>query len=46
MNKIRKAQSIALAVASQIPCDYCVYFHTQAAEANGATDEEIPETLV
>ena len=36
---------IGLAVASQIPCEYCVYFHTSAARANGATDEEIRETV-
>ena len=36
---------IGLAVASQIPCEYCVYFHTAAAKANGATDEEIRETV-
>ena len=36
---------IGLAVASQIPCEYCVYFHTSAAKANGATDEEIRETV-
>src|SRR5438067_921997 len=31
---------IGLAVAAQIPCRYCVYFHTQAAKLNGATDDE------
>ena len=36
---------IGLAVASQIPCSYCVYFHTAAARANGATDEEVRETV-
>ena len=36
---------IGLAVASQIPCEYCIYFHTSAARANGATDEEIRETV-
>ncbi len=41
----KEKELIALAVASQIPCDYCVYFHVQAAEANGATEEEIAETL-
>src|SRR5947209_1959130 len=29
---------IGLAVASQVPCQYCVYFHTQAAKAHGASD--------
>jgi len=36
---------LGLAVAAQIPCHYCVYFHTAAAKANGATDEEIRETV-
>lgn len=34
-----------LAVASQIPCIYCVYFHTSAAKAFGATDAEIEEAV-
>jgi AhpD family alkylhydroperoxidase len=36
---------LGLAVAAQIPCAYCVYFHTAAAKANGATDEEIKEAV-
>jgi AhpD family alkylhydroperoxidase len=36
---------IGLAVAAQIPCHYCVYFHTAAAKANGASDEEIREAV-
>jgi AhpD family alkylhydroperoxidase len=36
---------IGLAVAAQIPCDYCVYFHTRAARANGATDQQIAEAV-
>jgi AhpD family alkylhydroperoxidase len=36
---------IGLAVAAQIPCTYCIYFHTAAAKANGATDEEIGEAV-
>lgn len=36
---------IGLAVAAQIPCRYCVYFHTSVAKANGATDEEIKEAI-
>ncbi|MEW6632304.1 MAG: carboxymuconolactone decarboxylase family protein [Pseudomonadota bacterium] len=36
---------MGLAVASQIPCQYCIYFHTQAAKLNGATDEEIKEAI-
>lgn len=36
---------LQLAVAAQIPCQYCIYFHTAAAKANGATDEEIQEAV-
>lgn len=34
-----------LAVASQIPCVYCVYYHKMAAKMFGATDEEINEAV-
>jgi len=36
---------IGLAVSAQIPCQYCIYFHTAAAKANGATDEDIREAV-
>ncbi|MDX8444297.1 carboxymuconolactone decarboxylase family protein [Mesorhizobium captivum] len=36
---------LGLAVAAQIPCQYCIYFHTEAAKLNGATDEEIKEAV-
>ncbi len=36
---------LQLAVASQIPCVYCVYFHTGAAIAFGATEAEIEEAV-
>ncbi len=36
---------LGLAVSAQIPCQYCVYFHTAAAKLNGATDEEIREAV-
>jgi AhpD family alkylhydroperoxidase len=36
---------IGLAVASQIPCRYCIVFHTEAARLNGATDAEIHEAI-
>ena len=36
---------MGLAIAAQIPCSYCIYFHTAAAKANGATDQEIRETV-
>lgn len=32
---------IGLAVASQIPCSYCVYFHKKAAKFNGASPREM-----
>ena len=34
-----------LAVASQIPCMYCVYFHTISAKSLGASDDEIQEAV-
>lgn len=37
---------IGLAVAAQIPCRYCIYFHTQAARLNGASDRELKEAIV
>lgn len=36
---------IALAVAAQIPCDYCVHYHTAAAKAQGASQAEIKDAL-
>ena len=36
---------LQLAVASQIPCDYCIYYHVTVAKAFGATDEEIKEAV-
>lgn len=36
---------IGLAVAAQVPCHYCIYFHTAAAKLNGATDAEIREAV-
>ena len=41
----KNSELIQLAVAAQIPCDYCVYFHTESAKAYGATDEEIKEAV-
>ncbi|MFO0746417.1 MAG: carboxymuconolactone decarboxylase family protein [Myxococcota bacterium] len=32
-------------MAAQIPCEYCVYFHTKAAAANGASEREIKEAV-
>ena len=36
---------IGIAVASQIPCQYCVYYHVKAAKAAGASEEEIREAV-
>src|SRR6185503_15511173 len=36
---------VGLAVAAQIPCEYCVYAHTELAKMNGATDAEISEAV-
>ena len=36
---------IGLGVAAQVPCEYCVYFHTQAARLNGASEREITEAI-
>lgn len=36
---------IGLAMAAQVPCEYCVYYHTEAAKQHGATEEEIKEAL-
>ena len=42
---VKTKELIGLAVSAQIPCQYCVYFHTAVAKANGATDEEIREAV-
>jgi AhpD family alkylhydroperoxidase len=34
---------IGLAVAAQIKCRYCIYYHSQGAIAHGATEEELKE---
>ena len=36
---------IGLAVAAQIPCRYCAYFHTQVSSLNGAKDEDRKEAI-
>lgn len=41
----KEKELIGLAVAAQIPCTYCIYFHTAAAKLNGATDQEIREAV-
>ncbi len=41
----KEKELIGLAVASQIPCDLCVHFHTEAAKLNGATEGEVKEAI-
>jgi AhpD family alkylhydroperoxidase len=36
-------QLIGLALAAEIKCKYCIYFHGAAARAMGASDEELKE---
>jgi AhpD family alkylhydroperoxidase len=36
---------IGLAVAAQIPCEYCVIYHTEAARGMGASEEQIREAV-
>jgi AhpD family alkylhydroperoxidase len=36
---------IALGVAAQIPCRYCVYVHTKNARASGASEDQIREAV-
>jgi AhpD family alkylhydroperoxidase len=36
---------MGLAVAANIKCPYCIHFHMGAAQMNGATEEELAETI-
>ena len=36
---------IALGVAAQIPCTYCIYVHAKNARAQGASDSEVREAV-
>jgi len=36
---------IGLAVAAQIPCQYCIYAHTLGAKHAGATEAQIKEAI-
>jgi AhpD family alkylhydroperoxidase len=36
---------IALGVAAQIPCAYCVYVHDKKARAQGASESEVREAV-
>ena len=39
------SELIAIGAASQIPCNYCVYYHTEMAKMLGATEAEIQEAV-
>ena len=41
----KQKELIGLAVAAQIPCQYCVALHTEVAKLNGASDQEIREAV-
>lgn len=36
---------VGLAVSAQVPCEYCIYAHTEFAKLNGAKDAEIAEAI-
>jgi AhpD family alkylhydroperoxidase len=36
---------IGLAVAAQIPCEYCIYYHREGARLSGASEREIQEAV-
>jgi len=42
----RTKELIGLAIAAQIKCQYCTYFHMMAARAHGASDEEMREAVL
>ena len=42
---MKTRELIGLAVAAQIPCQYCIYYHRKAAMAAGATEEEVREAV-
>ena len=42
---LKVRELIGLAVSSQIPCKYCIYYHQKAARAAGASEEEIREAV-
>lgn len=42
----KSKELIGLAVSAQVPCEYCVYAHTEFARLNGASDEEVGEAVV
>ena len=42
-NKYRELIGVATAAATK--CEYCIYFHTEFARLNGATDAEIEDAI-
>lgn len=42
---VKTRELIALGVAAQIPCEYCVYAHTKNARAAGASESEVREAV-
>jgi AhpD family alkylhydroperoxidase len=42
----RTKELIGLALAAQLKCRYCTYFHSQAARAYGAPEEELREAIL
>jgi AhpD family alkylhydroperoxidase len=41
----KNKELMGLAVASQVPCRFCIIAHTEFARLNGATDAEITEAI-
>ncbi|MDX1402602.1 MAG: DUF4440 domain-containing protein [Kiloniellales bacterium] len=41
----RERELIGLGVAAQIPCQYCIYYHSKAAKAFGASEEQVREAV-
>ncbi|HVR61317.1 MAG TPA: carboxymuconolactone decarboxylase family protein [Polyangia bacterium] len=41
----KNKELMGLAVASQVPCRFCIIAHTEFAKLNGATDAEITEAV-
>lgn len=42
---MKQKELIGLAVAAQVPCRYCVYFHTQFARLGGANDGQVKDAI-
>ncbi len=41
----KQRELIGLGISAVTKCRYCIYFHSVIAKLNGATDEEIQETI-